>query len=253
MKKNSCAIMQPTFMPWVGYFDLINSVEKFVFLDDVQLTKRSWQVRNKIKTSNGEHFITIPIEKTQNGRDVTINDAKIHQTDWKDKFLKALQHSYKKTKYYNEVYPFVEKLIKYDSDVLSVFNINMITSIAQKLNIGTQFFKSSDLKNIDGVKDERLVNICKTIDSQLYLSPQGSAIYIEACNPGGEFTLNNIELYYHNYEPTQYNQLYGDFLPYIGIFDLLFNEGFENAKGIIFNGHKQSIYFKEYNKDMKNG
>lgn len=248
--KNSSAIMQPTFMPWVGYFDLINSVDKFVFLDDVQLTKRSWQVRNKVKTSNGEHFVTIPIEKTKHRNEITINEAKINQTDWKEKFLKVVQYNYKKSKYYDFIYPFLLELLQFNSNILSSFNINMIVSISEKLNIKTEFIKSSDLQNIHGVKDGRLVNICKSIDSNFYLSPQGSATYIESVNPGGEFALNNIELFYHNYEPVEYNQLYGQFLPYMGIFDLLFNEGFESSKSIILAGHKESIYYKEYKRGI---
>jgi hypothetical protein len=249
LKKNNCAIMQPTFMSWVGYFDLINSVDKFVFLDDVQLAKRSWQVRNKIKTSNGEYFVTLPIEKTKHRDELTIDNAVIKGSDWKDKFLKTIQHNYKKASHYAEIYPFIEELINYETNILSEFNINIIVKICKKINIKTEFFKSSDLTNIGGTKDEKLVNICFSIDMGEYLSPQGSAVYIELDSKGGEFTKNNIELYYHNYEPTTYKQLYGAFIPYIGIFDLLFNEGFQKSLDIIKSGHRDSIHYRDFNKD----
>lgn len=243
--------MQPTFMPWVGYFDLINSVDKFVFLDDVQLTKRSWQVRNKIKISGGEYFITLPIEKTMHRDELNINNALIKGVEWKKKLLKTIQCNYKKSDYFTIIYPFIEELINYKSNVLSEFNINLIVEICRKININTQFIRSSELVNISGVKDQKLVDICFSIEANEYLSPKGSAVYIELESAGGEFTKNNIELYYHDYEPVPYKQLYGEFIPYIGIFDLLFNEGFDKSLNIIKSGHKPSINYIDFRKEHK--
>ena len=241
--------MQPTFMPWVGYFDLIYSVDMFIFLDDVQLTKRSWQVRNKIKTANGEYILTLPIEKTKHRNELAINNAIIKSTDWKEKFLKIIEYNYKKSEYFNSVYPFFEELLTFQSNILSDFNINMIINICKKLNIKTEFIKSSELKNIAGNKDKKLTSICSAVYAKEYLSPQGSAVYIELDNEGGEFAKHDIELYYHNYAPVDYKQLYGKFIPYIGIFDILFNEGFEKSLDLIKSGHKPSIYYRNFNKD----
>lgn len=240
-----CAIMQPTFMPWVGYFDLIDSVDKFVFLDDVQLTKRSWQVRNRIKTVQGELYITLPIKKSKHRNEEMINSAKISNFEWVGKTLKTIQANYKKSSCFGEVYPFIEVLLNSKKEMLSDFNSYIILEISKKIGIQTEFLHSSILSS-EGIKDELLSNICLEIGADMYLSPQGSAIYIEEKNAGGAFSKQNIELYYHDYNPISYPQLHGDFIPYMGIFDLLLNVGFEDALNMIRSGRKEKIYFKNY-------
>ncbi len=239
--------MQPTYNPWLGYFDLMDKVDIFVYLDNVQLAKRSWQVRNRIKTSQGELFLTIPIKKTKKREKTLIYEAVINdEENWRKKHLKALELNYRKAPYFDEVFPFVNKLIFNDINILGDFNINIIEAIKDKIGIKTKTLKTSQLKDLKGKKDELLVNICKKLNCDTYVSPQGSACYIEKGKPGGLFTENNIDLYYHNYKHPAYNQLYGDFLPYMGIFDLLFNEGFSNALDIIRKGRKKDIHYSEF-------
>ncbi len=240
-----CAIMQPTFMPWVGYFDLIDSVDKFVFLDSVQLARRSWQVRNKIKTNQGELYITLPIEKSKHRNEQMINSAKISNFEWVDKSLKTVEINYKKASYFDEVYPFIRNLLQSKKEILSDFNSHIILEISKKIGIQTEFLYSSKLL-CQGVKDELLSDICLKIGADKYLSPQGSAVYIEEKNSGGAFFTKKIELYYHDYKPVKYPQLHRDFIPYLGIFDLLLNVGFENALTTIKSGARENIYFKNY-------
>lgn len=242
------AIMQPTFNSWLGYYDLIDKCELFVFYDDVQLTKRSWQVRNRILTSNGELFLTIPILNIGHRDDIKINNAQINYNEkWINKHLKSLDLAYKKAPFYGEVYAIIENLYNKKYDKLSELNISFITEISQKIGIQSEFICSSSLKGITGSKDERLVAICKNLNAVEYLSPQGSASYIEEFSPGGEFTKNFIELYYHNYEHPTYPQ-YGnlDFLPYMGIFDLLFNVGFTNALEVIISGRRKDYHYSNF-------
>ncbi len=243
-----CAIMQPTFMPWVGYFDLIHSVDVFVFLDDVQLAKRSWQVRNKIKTSNGEAFITLPVKKNKHRDEQYIDNAFIAIDDkWKKKSLKNVELNYKKTSYFKDIFPLFEEWIVSDLP-LSEIHSKMIQKITHGLGFyNVEFIKSSSL-NIKGGKETKLLDICKKISAQIYLSPQGSSVYMGSTNFADKFKENNTHILYHNYEPMKYSQLYGEFVPYLGIFDLLFNEGFEKSADIISRGHQHNIYFKEFHK-----
>jgi hypothetical protein len=98
---NLTAIMQPTFFPWIGYFDLIDQVESFVFYDDVQLVKRSWQVRNRIKSANGELFLTIPIKKNKTRDELLISEAEIaYDENWQSKHLKSIESAYKKADHF---------------------------------------------------------------------------------------------------------------------------------------------------------
>lgn len=240
-----CAIMQPTYIPWIGYFDIIDKVDEFIFYDNVQLTKRSWQVRNKIKGVNGEIWLTIPISKTKDRDETLIQNAILNKNEnWINNHLKSIEFNYKKAKHFHEVYEFLKPMY-FNSNFLGEFNIAFIKSISKIIGIKTKFLNSSDLKGISGKKDDRLVQICKTINSTSYLSPQGSASYINENVFGGLFVKNNISLFYHDYNHPKYKQLYKTFIPYIGIFDLLFNEGFSNSLEIIREGRKNNIYYTD--------
>jgi hypothetical protein len=242
-----CAIMQPTYNPWLGYFDLMDSVDLFVYLDDVQLVKRSWQVRNRIKTKQGELFLTIPIKKTKKREEIKIKDAVINDEEsWREKHLKSIELNYRKAPYFEEIFPIIKKLINSPYKYLADFNIKFIENVKNELGIRTLTLRSSELQDISGKKDERLANICKALNCSVYISPQGSATYIEKFSPGGALAKNGIEVYYHNYEHPSYRQLYGDFLPYMGIIDLLFNEGFDKSLQIIRSGRKEPVHYLDF-------
>ena len=246
-----CAIMQPTYNPWLGYFDLIDRTGIFVFLDNVQLEKQSWQVRNRIKTPQGEKFLSIPVKRVK-GLKTLIKEAIIDDShNWREKHLKTIFFSYRKAKHFEEVFPFVEKLLLYPTQNLAEFNINFITQVAKKIGITTKLIKASDLEPLTGKKDVLLANICKKIGCKKYISPQGSADYLEAQTPGGAIVKNSIELYYHNYEHPVYSQLYPPFIPYMGVIDLLLNEGFEKAMEVIRSGRRPEIYYLEFRRKLK--
>lgn len=243
------AIMQPTYLPWVGYFDLIDSVNKFVFLDSVQLAKRSWQTRNRINTAQGELFLTIPIEKQKSRDETFINEAIIANTNnWKHKHLSSIEYAYKKCPYFDEIFHFISDIYKTPYTRLVDFNTCLIKNIAVRMGIRTQFYRASELINTKHLKkDELLASICKQLNAYNYLSPIGSAAYIELKQPGGEFTQNGIQLYYQNFQHPQYCQKETPFVPYMCILDLLFHEGFENSLAIIQSGRKHPYYFEQYN------
>jgi hypothetical protein len=241
--------MQPTYIPWLGYFDLIDQADIFVFLDNVQLVKRSWQVRNKIKTAKGILCLTIPVKKTKSRDETILCETYITPgTLWKKKHLKSIQLSYKKTPYFDKIYSCIEKMINKKEKTLSKFNINIIKNISRKIGIKKKFINTSKLKNIKGRKDTLLVNICKAIDCNSYLSPLGAAAYIERQSPGGEFAKNKINLYYQNYKHPTYNQIYEDFLSHMSVIDLLFNHGFDQALEIIRKGRRKSINYRSFSK-----
>tara|TARA_B100000963_G_scaffold274789_1_gene243012 strand:- start:8324 stop:9088 length:765 start_codon:yes stop_codon:yes gene_type:complete len=245
-----CGIMQPTFLPWCGYFDMIDQVDYFVLYDDVQLAKRSWQVRNRIKSHDGEFYLTLPIKKTKGRDDLLIIDSEIsYEQKWLKKHLRTIENFYRKSDYYDEIYNFIYKhyMKKYDS--LSKFNSDFIINVSDKIGIKTRFVHSSTMNNLKGVKDERLTSICKRLKSKIYLSSQGSSSYIELKNPGGEFSKKSIDLYYHFYNHPVYKQLNGKFIPYLSILDLLFSVGFSQSLNVIRSGRMQKVFYKEYRKE----
>lgn len=243
------AIMQPTYLPWIGYFDLIDQVDQFVLLDNVQLAKRSWQVRNRIKTSQGDLFLTVSIKKKEHRADILIKNAEInYEENWTNKHLKSLEFNYKKAAYFREVYDLIYKILSTKHKYLARLNIDIIHSVSKKIGQEVNFIRSSEFKEISGEKDKRLVEICKRIDAKEYLSPQGSAVYMERMRPGGEFVKEKIELFYHNFKHPIYHQLFNGFISHLCILDLLFNYGFDNSLEIIRKGRRPKIYFESYNK-----
>jgi hypothetical protein len=243
----TCAIMQPTFLPWLGYFDLIDQVNHFVFLDNVQLVKRSWQIRNRIKMQDSELFLTIPIIKEMHRNETYINKAMMLQgKQWKYNHLKSIEHSYKKSAYFDSVFPFVLDQYENRTDSLADFTISFISEISNKIGISTSFIRASEIPFIGGRKDVLLSSICKSIDCNQYLSPKGSAIYIESNSPGGELKKNDINLYYQNYEHPEYAQLNLPFSPNMCVLDLLFNKGFDNSLQVIRAGRRMPYFYTSY-------
>lgn len=242
------AIMQPTYMPWLGYFSMIDQVQEFVFLDNVQLVTRSWQVRNKIKFQNQEKLLTIPVNKDKSRDERFIYNTSYSGVEWKENHLDTIKCAYSKTPYFTEVFSFLEGM--YFSDYVSIgeMNENFITSISKRIGIITPFFYSNDM-DVEGHKDLLLVNICKKRNADVYLSAQGSAEYIEAESPAGFFGKTGIELYYLNYEHPLYSQIGECFIPYIGIYDLLFNVGFDSALEVIRSGKRENISSKIFRKE----
>lgn len=237
--KKVISIMQPTYMPWMGYFSMIDQVDEFVFLDSVQLVNRSWQVRNKIKYNDEEKMLTIPIKKEQSRNNRLIYNTAYSGIEWKERHLGIIKQAYIKAQFFSEVMPFIVALYNREYESVGHFNENVIMALSRRIGIDTPFYFAREM-DIVGHKDELLVKICKEREADTYLSALGSATYIEAMSPAGEFGKNGMELLYLNYEHPIYCQLGREFIPYIGIFDLLFNEGFDVALDIIRSGIRKN-------------
>jgi hypothetical protein len=228
------AIMQPTYLPWCGYFNLIASVDNFIFLDDVKLEKSDWHIRNRIKSSNGEVMLSISVNLPNGRLNTMINQAKLDLTKpWQKKHLKSIYACYRKSAYFEDIYPFIETLFNIEHENLSQFTMSIIKAISGKLAIDTKFLLASQLEKTDKVKDHRLVELCQQIQINNYISPVGSAAYLEKHTPGGAITANGIELNYQKFKHPTYDQLYGDFISHLSILDMLFNCGFTRSAEFI--------------------
>ncbi len=222
------AIMQPTYLPWIGYFDLMDQCDLFIFLDSVQFDKRSWQQRNRIKSQKGEEPLTVPVF-SKGKFDQKINEVEIdHTSRFSDKHLKTIQHAYAKAPFFNEYFEDLSKIFSKKQPLLVDLNISLIIWFKEKIGIKTKLVRSSQIGG-NGSKVELLVSLCKEVGATHYISPPGSKNYIDENNL---FISNGITLSYHSYQHPQYAQLHGDFLPYMSILDLLFNEG-SNTLSII--------------------
>lgn len=217
MKK--IAVLQSNYIPWKGYFDIIGSVDEFIIYDDMQFTKNDWRNRNKIKTPKGLEWLSIPVGQDINRR---IRDVEILDFKWQEKHWKTLSTNYSKAPYFKEIsnliYPiYLDKV--YNN--LSNLNRDLIIIICNYLGIVTKISNSWDYK-ISGEKIERLINICKQTDSQIYVTGPAAKNYINE----ELFTNENIKLEWFDYANYKnYNQLWGEFEHSVSILDLLFNCG----------------------------
>ena len=219
MKK--IAINQTIYLPWKGYFDLINSVDVFVFLDTVQYTEHDWRNRNKILTHQGSKWITVPI-KNSCRRGQLICEAEIdNRSTWQRKHYNAFKLNYSKAPYFNEFEWIIEELFMNKSwNKISEFNISAIKLIAKILGIKTEFIDSLDL-NPEGAKDDRVIDIIKKLNGDYYLSgPRASEYLIPE-----KFENNNIKLEYINYDYPDYKQVFEPFDHFVTVLDLIFNCG----------------------------
>lgn len=224
-----CAILQSNYIPWKGVFDMINQVDTFVFFEDVDYTKRDWRTRNKIKTANGEVWLSVPVKKTARG--TKIYEIEISQEEnWQEKHYKTIVGSYKKAKYFTEYHYLLEEIyLKKKWTNLSEFNIFTTKLLATALGITTQFVNSAYLAT-SGIKDDKLIEICQKIGADYYLSGPAAKDYIV----NEKFEKVNIELAYIDYSHYhQYPQLHGEFDHYVSVLDVLFNCG-NNARDYIF-------------------
>ncbi len=237
------AINQPTYFSWIGQFDLIDQVDKYVFYDDVQVVKQSWDTRNKILTNTGPLWISIPLIHNLSHKDKFFNSTLISKNEiWKIKHYKTIKYSYAKAKYFNEIIPIIEELIiNNHHQKLGDFNKHIIKIISEKIGITTDFISSSNLNSKTKKKDFRLVDICKELKAEKYISPRGAFKYIEKFNKEGAFLNSGIKLMYQNYFHPEYDQLFKPFTSHLSIIDLLFNEGLSNSLKIIRSGRRELL------------
>ncbi|WP_419902612.1 WbqC family protein [Kiloniella sp.] len=225
------AIMQPTYLPWIGYFGLMQSVDTFVLLDSVQFAKRSWQQRNQIKTANGAQWLSVPV-MSKGKRDQKICEVEL---DLGPKSFtnhrQVIEHSYRKAPNFDVMGQPILELYNKSYNRLVDLNIDLIQCIKDLLNINTPVVRSSEIHG-EGVKADLLLSLCQGLEATEYVSPPGSKSYL---NETDVFLRADLPVRYFNFNHPVYPQMYGDFLPYMSCIDLLFNCG-DKGFGLITEG-----------------
>ena len=224
MKK--IAILQSNYIPWKGYFDLINMVDEFILYDDMQYTKRDWRNRNKIQTPQGLKWLSIPIE-VKGKYFQKISDTKVNEKGWSKKHWETIKHTYAKAPYFKEYKNLFEELyLNSNDEYLSQINYKFIIAINKILGIKTKIRWSSEFNLPDG-KTEKLLSICKDCNADVYLSGPSAKSYFNESLAKEE----NIKIEWMNYSSyPEYRQLYGQFNHEVTILDLIFNEGANATK-----------------------
>jgi hypothetical protein len=228
----NCVILQPSYIPWRGYFHQIQKADLFIFYDDVQYDKHGWRNRNRIKTRQGGQWLTIPVHtKGVVVENIGINEIEIAwEQAWAERHLRAIQQSYSKAPYYKEHEAWLEEVFSRRPECLADFTIPLTIEIARKLGIQhTRFMRSSEL-TVTGQKTDRLIEILTQVGTTHYISGPSAKSYIE----DEKFEKAGITLEYMEYNYSEYPQLYPPFDPYSTILDLMFMTGPEAAKYIYF-------------------
>jgi hypothetical protein len=218
-----CVILQPSYIPWRGYFDQINKADLFIFYDDVQYDTRGWRNRNQIKTTVGKQWLTIPVKshgaQTQH---IPINQIPISwDLPWNENHLKSLNSSYGKAPFFKKYKDLLEEFYNRHDDLLSNFTIAFTIALAHEIGINhTKFMRSSEIES-SGMKTDRLIGILQSVGADHYISGISAKDYIE----NEKFVAAGIKLEYMKYEYIEYPQLYPPYDPFVSILDLLFMTG----------------------------
>ena len=231
-----CVIMQPTYLPWLGYFNLISSADKFVFLDDVQFT-HGWQSRNFILSKNGKTMLSVPILKNKTSS--LIKNIKINKLNkWRKKHIQSITQCYSKHKYYSSLEDILGIIDDSNIENLIDLNTRLISKICKIIDIDFNPIFSSDL-NIKKQRSLKLLSICKKLNCNSYLSPIGAKSYIEE---DGVLDNSDIDLVLKEYFPIEYLQLNSNnFISHLSIIDTIANVGPMITKEHVINNLKSSL------------
>lgn len=215
------AIVQSNYIPWKGYFDLINMVDEFILYDDVQYTRRDWRNRNKIKTVNGLHWLSIPV-KVNGNYFQKIKDTVVSDPNWNREHWKTISHHYARAKWFSEYRDMFETLYLGSGETrLSEINHRFLTAICDLWGIKTRISWSMDYQLVDG-KTERLVDLCKQTGATEYISGPAAKAYIDE----DLFAQEGITLRWMDYSGyPEYEQLFRPFEHKVSVIDLIFNKG----------------------------
>lgn len=237
---------QPNYWPYPGLIGKIMLSDCFVYVTKVQFEKKSWQKRNRIRTKEGWNYLQVPTV-TKGKFDQNICDVEIdNSTDWREKTLKTIQLLYGKAPFYKDYIGFIEETYQKEWTHLSDLNIHIMNFLLEHLGAETKIYYDKDYA-FQGSKTAMLVDMCKQIGCDTYLSNLGSSAYVQI----PEFTQAGLHHKYINYNGTSYRQVFGGFEPGLSILDMLMNCGRDKTREILLN---PAFYdFSELDREMEGG
>lgn len=209
-------IMQPYFMPYIGYFQLLNAVDKYVIYDNAKYTKKGWINRNRILQNNKDTLISISVEKDSDYLD--IKDRSVADSFDKRKLINQIRESYRKAPYFEQVMPIVEDIINYEEKNLFLYIYNSIKEVCKFLNIHTEIIISSTI-DVDQTLagQDRVIAICKTLGAEDYYNAIGGQ---ELYHPK-DFEKEGVSLRFLSSNLVAYKQFNNDFIPWLSIIDVM--------------------------------
>lgn len=221
--------MQPTYMPWAGYLNLMRQVDLFIYLDDAQYERSSWQNRNRVLVKGAPTWITVPVVRGHLGakiNEVVVDD----QAQWQQKHTRLLLNAYARHENYVDLKDIITHLAQNKEKVLSDLNISLLDEWSRRLDITTPTLRSSKL-GIEGTRTQRLISILNEVGATEYITPQGALAYLtedEFCRQSA------IKLLVHDFKPPPYPQREtSSFISHLSVLDVLSHIGWQNLKSYV--------------------
>ena len=217
-------ILQPGYLPWLGFFEQMYRTDVFVLYDDVQYDKEGWRNRNRIKGANGALWLTVPVHVKLSDRPL-ISEVRIdNKANWRKKHLMSLKMNYAKAPFFSKYIGIFEEAFSREWDYLVDIDMYFILKLSDCLGMGNRKIVRSSELNVEGDRIERLINICKMFDADIFYEGAAGKDYLDS----DYFSKQGVTIEYQDYMHPVYKQLYGDFIPYLSLVDLLFNHGDES-------------------------
>lgn len=228
----TAVIHQPDFLPHLGFFDRLLHADVLVLLDNAQYvdsTSRSWTHRDKIKTPKGAQWISLSVKSAP--RDTPICEIELSEkVDWRTNHINLLRENYRKSPYFAEIFPEIERLYTYHCNKLADFNRASIELLMRLFDIRIELVAATGLSP-QGKNNGLLVDILKKVGADRYLSGPGARAYFRP----EPFATAGLEVLWQDFQHPVYPQLHGDFVPYLSSIDLLLNCGIDQSRKILRN------------------
>jgi hypothetical protein len=223
-------VLQPSYLPWIGYFDQLRRCDYFVFYDDVQYDKNGWRNRNRVKSAGGPIWLTVPV-LTLGRMGQAINEVEIsNNVPWARKHVRTLEQAYARAPCRATYLPPLAEVLERPWQRLVDLDIAVIRLMCGWLDVERPMFRASAL-GIGGGQSERLVALCRHFGADTYLSGNAAQAYLDV----GLFEANGVQVEWQNYAHPEYSQLHGAFLPYLSAIDLVMNLG-EGGAAVLADG-----------------
>jgi len=223
MSAVTAVILQPTFLPWLGWFDLADQADLLIVLDNVSFSKQSWQQRNRIRTASGLSYVTVPV-RTAGRLGQLISDTQLADTTFAEKLIRVVSTNYANAPYFANYFPEFCSVLRAAAAPaeLNGLNCGLIDWLIAKLHFNIRQVRSSTL-SVDGTRGELVAKLCERVGASRYLSPAGAEEYLLADRAA--FDRRSIAVDLHVYVHPEYQQCFKPFIPYATVLDLLMNEG----------------------------
>ena len=213
-------ILQPGYLPWLGFFDQMRRADVFVYYDDVQYDTNGWRNRNRIKTHNGPLWLTIPVRHSGLMKPRIVDVAIDARTNWAKKHVSSIRQAYAGAPFVKQYLPALEELLMRPWERLVDLDIAVAALLAGWLGLEPRIERASQL-GIEGGQSDRLVNICRHFGASTYLSGSAAREYLDV----SLFTRGGIAVVWQNYAHPVYQQQHGDFIPFMSAIDVILNCG----------------------------